>query len=254
MNLGDKRLRIGLGLVVGFAATACGKQAPGSSPPVATAEPASSNEQEMRPGEVVHEYAGDEGGEGEADDDGEDEASADEGGDEAAGGAPADDGKLDAEELHALANAALDQALEPAAPRLVTPLLPTEWPSTSGKVMVLAYPMAPLESGITRYTLFAASHRVTIDVGDGTVATEPLGKPGKGKKLGSIEKTRERSDDPIHAAEQALVDVVAGRRPLEKSRMLLQPYTVWVEAHATVGKDVNARLKGFVDSLQIKPK
>jgi hypothetical protein len=128
--------------------------------------------------------------------------------------------------------------------------LPTEWPSTSGRVMVLAYPLGPTESGVTRYTLFAASHRVTIDVNDGTATPEPLGK--KGKKLGTIEKSRERSDDPIHGAEQALVDVVAGRKPPEKARMLLLPYTQWVETHGAVGKDVDARVKAFVESLQKK--
>ena len=68
----------------------------------------------------------------------------------------------------------------------------------------------------------------------------------------SFEKTRERSDDPIHGAEAALVEVVAGRKPTEKARMLLMPYTQWVEGHGAVGKDVNGRLKGFVESLQRK--
>lgn len=235
---------MGLGVLV-LALAGCGKETPPPSPPVETGGDTAAAQQDVRPGEVVNSYEGRE----EEEDDDDDEAEGDDE-DDASDAAAADDGRLDASELLALANAALDQVLEPASPRIVTPLLPTEWPSTSGKVMVLAYPLAPLESGVTRYTLFAASHRVTIDVNDGTVTTEPLGK--KGKKLGSIEKTRERSDDPIHGAEAALVDVVAGRKPPEKARMLLMPYTQWVEGHGAVGKDVDGRLKGFVESLQRK--
>lgn len=245
---------MGLGVLV-LALVGCGKQTPPSSPPVETGGDPATAQQDVRPGEVVNRYEGREDEDGKDDDvvDDDDEAEGDDDDDDdddddASDAAATDDGKLDAVELLALANAALDQALEPGAPRVVTPLLPTEWPSTSGKVMVLAYPLAALESGVTRYTLFAASHRVTIDVNDGTVTTEPLGK--KGKKLGSFEKTRERSDDPIHGAEAALVDVVAGRKPPEKARMLLMPYTQWVESHGAVGKDVDGRVKGFVEGLQ----
>jgi len=254
MNVRKQRCAyLGLGLaVVGLAIAGCGKQAPTTSPPVEAGDETASTQQDVRPGEVVNTYEGQEGvdeGEGEGEGEGEDEAGDDEA-DGASEAAPADDGKLDAVELLALANTALDQVLEPGVARMVTPLLPTEWPSTSGKVMVLAYPMAALESGVTRYTLFVALYQVTIDVDDGTVATESIGK--KGKKLGSFEKTRERSDDPIHGAEQALVDVVAGRRPPEKARMLLLPYTQWVEGHGAVGKDVNVRMKGFLEALQKK--
>jgi hypothetical protein len=237
---------VGLGVLV-LALAGCGKQTPPPLPPVETGGDTATAQQDVRPGEVVNSY---EGREDEDDVDADDEAEGEGEDDDTSEAAAADDGKLDAVELLALANAALDQALEPGVPRVVTPLLPTEWPSTSGKVMVLAYPLAALESGVTRYTLFAASHRVTIDVNDGTVTTEPIGK--KGKKLGSFEKTRERSDDPIHGAEAALVDVVAGRKPPEKARMLLMPYTQWVESHGAVGKDVDARMKGFVESLQRK--
>ena len=237
-------------LVLALAITGCGKQAPASAPPVAAVDEESSEESELRPGEVVNEYAGHGDDEGNGEDDREDEASSDDEDDDAGETPPADDGKLDAAELLALANTALDQVLEPGAPRMVTPLLPSEWPPTSGKVMVLVYPLAVIEGQLTRYTLLAPSHRVTIAVSDGTVTTEPLGK--KSKKLGSIEKTRERSDDPIHGAEQALVDVVAGRRPPEKARMLLMPYTTWVEGHGLLGKDVSGRQKAFFEALQGK--
>lgn len=235
-----------------LALAGCGKQTPPPSPPVQDGGDTPTVQQDVRPGEVVNRYEGhEEADDDEADDDGtEADAEADADEDDAGTAPAANDGKLDATELLGLANTALDQALEPAAPRIVTPLLPTEWPSTSGKVMVLAYPLTPLASGVTRYTLFSASHRVTIDVNDGTVTTEAL---GKSKKLGTIEKTRERSDDPIHGAEAALVEVVAGRKPTEKARMLLMPYTQWVEGHGVVGKDVNGRLKGFVESIERKP-
>lgn len=240
---------VGLGLAVSLALAGCGKQAPASSPPEAEANAAPAVEEQLRPGEVVNEYEG--RGDEEDGDAGDDDGNDDEADDEAADESPeADDGRLDAVELLALANTALDQVLEPSAPRWVTPLLPAEWPPTSGKVMVLAYPLAPLESGVTRYSLSPAAYRVTIDVNDGTVTTEPL--PKKGKKLGTIEKTRERSDAPIHAAEQLLVDVVAGRKPPEKAVRLLYPYVEWVEGQGVAGKDVEGRTAGFVDALRKK--
>lgn len=240
-------LRLGLGLVTSLAVAGCGKQAPASSPPAAEDPETPPAESGLRPGEVAHSYQGredDEDGEG-------DDAQDDDDAQDAAAGQPTgeDDGRLDAVELLALANAALDEVLDPHAPRVVTPLLPSEWPPTSGRVMVLAYPLAPLESGVTRYTLSAATHRVTIDVSNGTVTTEALGKK-KAKKLGTIEKTRERSDDPIHAAEQVLVDVVAGRTPPEKARKSLYPYADWVTAHGAVGNDVDVRAKAFLELVR----
>ncbi len=249
MNVRRERCSyVGLGLVVGLAIAGCGKLAPESTPPVAAADEGSSAGAETRPGEVVNEYEGREDDEDDGDENGDEADDDDDADDDASEATAADDGKLDAEELHALANAALDQVLEPGSPRMVTPLLPSEWPPTSGTVMVLAYPLTPIEGELTHHTLMTASHRVTIAVGDGTVTTEPLGK--KSKKLGTIDKTRERSDDPIHAAEQALVDVVAGRRAPEKSRMLLMPYTTWAEGHGLLGKDVSGRQKPFFEGLQ----
>lgn len=225
----------------------CGKQAPPSQPPQASEPESASTEQQLRPGEVANTYEGHDDEDG--DDDG-DEALDDEASDDEAGtSTPEDDGRLDAVELRALANTALDQALDPYAARVVTPLLPTEWPSTSGRVMVLAYPLTPLESGVTRYSLFAATHRVTIDVNDGTVTTEPIGGK-KAKKLGTLEQTRERSDDPIHAAEQALVDVVAGRTTPEKARRMLYPYVEWAKAHGAAGHDVEGREAAFFELVR----
>jgi hypothetical protein len=242
-------LRLGLGLAASLGVAGCGKQAPASSPPVAEESETSSAESGLRPGEVAHSYQGREEDEDDEDeDDAEDDDDADDDADDddtANQPTSADDGRLDAVEMLALANAALDQALDPDAERLVTPLLPTEWPSTSGRVMVLAYRLTPFESGVTHYTLSAAMQRVTIDVNDGTVSTEAIGGK-KPKKLGTMEKTRERSDDPIHKGEQALVDVVAGRTPPEKARMSLYPYAEWVAAHGAVGQDVEGRMAGFL--------
>lgn len=252
MNLPVVLLRMGLGLLTSVALAGCGKQVPASSPPQESDPAGPGDEEQLRPGEVANTYVGhgDEEGAEDGDDDADDEADDEDTERSASGDAPksADDGRLDAVELLALANAALDEVLDPYAARVVTPLLPTEWPSTSGTVMVLAYPLTPLESGVTRYTLSSPSYRVTLAVGDGTVTTESLGK--KAKRLGTIEKARERSDDPIHQGEQALVDVVAGRKTPEKASRILRHYIEWADGHGAVGKDAEARAAAFFKALR----
>lgn len=164
------------------------------------------------------------------------------------GDAPAPDEGLTTAKVHALANAALDELLDPDAIRLVTPVLPTEWPPTSGKVMVLAYLLEPMPTGVASYRCGPAVATATIAVADGTVEAEKLA--GKRKGLGTIEEQRTRVDDPIFAAEQALIDVVAGSRKSRKAHYLLERYIKWLDAYANVGNDVTRRQPAFVKFIR----
>lgn len=213
----------------------CPKEAP---PPPVPPEPApeASDDPGLRPGEISNAYVGRE------DQSAPSTESPSDAGDEPNDAPPAEEG-LTTAKVHALANAALDELLDPDSIRLLSPTLPTEWPPTSGKVMLLAYPLEPMPTGVASYGCGPAVAMVTITVADETVNAEKL--VTKRKRLGTIEEQRVRADDPIFAAEQALIDVVAGTRDARKAHYLLERYTKWLDAYAYVGKDIAKRQPAF---------
>ncbi|MBL4684703.1 MAG: hypothetical protein JKY37_08955 [Nannocystaceae bacterium] len=224
-------------LLIGGLGCSKAAQPPPSTPPEPA--PVASDVNGLRPGEIGNEYVG---REDQSDPANKSDTNTTTGGDPDA--APPPDEGLTTAKVHALANAALDELLDPDAIRLVTPALPTEWPPTSGKVMVLAYPLEPMPTGVAKYRCGPAVAKVTISVADGTVQAEKVA--GKRKSLGTIEEQRTRVDDPIFAAEQALIDVVAGTRKPRKAHYLLERYIKWIDAYANVGKDVTKRQSAFV--------
>lgn len=215
----------------------CGKDPPPSTPPTAATTPAPTGDKELRPGEVDNTYVG----HGED----EDAATGDEtAADDADAEQDATPAGLTAAGAHTLAESALDEVLDPYAPRVVTPLLPTEWPPTSGQVQVLAYPLDPLETGVTRYTLSRATHRVLITVTDQSVTTEEIA--GK-KKIGTHEQVHEHGEPEVRKGEQALIDIVGGEAKAEKLQYQIALYTKWIDGHGKVGQDVAKRHKAFIE-------
>lgn len=142
--------------------------------------------------------------------------------------------QLTAAELQARAVEAL--GVDAARTRL-TPPLPATWPDAAGRVVFLAYRREALPSGRVRFLVRPPRHAVEVDVrtGEPRVVELPDG-PALGEAPGGPATTGE-----LDAAAQALVDVVAGRRPATEARPALAAYRRWLEAEPLVADDLRTR-------------
>lgn len=148
-------------------------------------------------------------------------------------------------ELSALAEQAVVEAIADHPSVLLTPALPVEWPAKAKAVAYFAYPIEPLESGVTKWQVGRAIARVVVKLDDKTTSVEPITQKNK-KPLGTFENKRASSTDPIHVAERSLIAIVAGQGDAEKLRYRLRPYTEWMDQHAVVRADMRERVPAFV--------
>ena len=218
---------IGLGLLC--AAVSCGKD----PPPTATPEPApvaqTQTETETPPPAETEDEVDEDLDDAEGDDD---DAPAD------------DDDTLTVEKAAQLVTDAVDAATDPYAARVITPPLPETWP-VAGKLVYYVYPLATFEgAAVDAYDAKTPSHRAVLDVATAEVTLEEL---SKGKKLGKYTHTRVRHDDAVAKAEQALLDLAAGRVEQKKVHYLLVGYGKWFETHGKVGADCRKRVQAFAD-------
>jgi hypothetical protein len=182
----------------------------------------------------------------EQDDTGDDEAEVAEhdeqreGGDASAKGP--DDGALTNEVARELVTAALDEVMDSYVARVITPALPPSWPLDGSTVVYLVYPLTPAERGVDRYKTTAPLHRVELDVSTREASVQTLEKP---KKLGDYDRPRPKKDDAMDKAEQALLDLAAGRVKAEKVHYLLFGYGRWFEANGSIGADAQKSSSAF---------
>ena len=125
-------------------------------------------------------------------------------------------------ELSAVAERAVVEAMSDHPSVLLTPALPIEWPAKAKAVAYFAYPIEPLESGVTKWQVGRAIARVVVKLDDKTASVEPIAQKNK-KPLGTFENKRASSTDPIHVAERSLIAIVAGQGDAEKLRHRLRP-------------------------------
>lgn len=208
----------------------CGKDAPAPATPepAPATQPVADVEPDPAPAETDEEDEDlDEGDDGETDD-----------------AAAADDGHLTVEKAAQLVTDAIDAATDPYAERIITPPMPEAWP-LAGKVVYYMYPLETFEgAAVDAYQAKTPSHRAVLDVATGEVALEEL---GKAKKLGKYTHTRVRHDAAVAKAEQALLDLAAGRVEQKKVHYLLAAYGDWFEKHGKVGTDCRKRVAAFAD-------
>lgn len=129
-------------------------------------------------------------------------------------------------------------------PRL-TPVLPAQWPDSSGEAEWLAYRAEVLPTGIVAYSLEGPVAKVTWKFPHGEIRNE---------KLEAI-TVKGRTDDALpapnmQAAEQALISVLLGHIPADSALAALQPYRAWADATPLLGADVRLRKQAFFDWLE----
>lgn len=143
------------------------------------------------------------------------------------------------------------QALGPDPTALLTPPLPAAWPDAGGRVVFLRYTVEALGSSLDRARLSSAPHQAVVDVATGTARKLDLAGAGP---LGEEEASMVDGPDEaaLAKAEQALVDVVAGRRPAEGARADLRAYVRWLEAQPLIAVDLAKRHAAFVAWLRAR--
>jgi hypothetical protein len=157
---------------------------------------------------------------------------------------PDDDGALTVADAAELVAVAIDTVTDPYAGRVITPPLPASWP-LDGRVAYYVYPLAAVEgASVDTYQAKLPSHRAVLDLATREVTLEPL--PAS-KKLGSYQRSRVRHDDDLAKAEQALLDVAAGRAELDAMHYRLAAYGPWFEQQGKIGSDCRKRVKAFAD-------
>jgi hypothetical protein len=212
----------------------CERSAPSSTP--TDAQPI---EPGPNGGDPTPEVARDDTGDGEAEVAENDEQREE---DDASAAKGPGDGALTNEAATQLVTVALDEVMDPYAARVITPALPPSWPLEGSTVVYLVYPLTPAEQGVDRYKTTAPLHRVELDVSTREVSVQTLEKP---KKLGDYDRPRPKKDDTMDKAEQALLDLAAGRVKPEKVHYLLFGYGRWFEANGSIGADAQKRSSAF---------
>lgn len=218
---------------IAIATLGCEKDMPPSLGPEDGGAPAVASS-ERPDGEGTEEYvAPDEGAEGEPEDEAREDTKA----------APEDD-HLTVATAAELVTAAIDAVMDPYADRVLTPPMPLSWP-LDGKVAYYVYPLAPMEgAAVDTYQSKSPSHRAILDVTTREVTLEEIPKP---KSLGAYQHTRVRTEEAVTKAEQALLDLAAGRVEQSKVHYLLVGYDKWFDKHGKVGADCRARVQAFAD-------
>lgn len=126
------------------------------------------------------------------------------------------------------------------AESLASPALVRRWPADDRTILFVVYPLSPSKSGVNSFTV-GAPVEVTVNLVDGTAAHAPM-------KKSAVVKEVDRVRDPaslranLEAAEQALIDVILERRPLNTAIVPLDGYREWFNAHRAMMTDLDKRL------------
>lgn len=155
-----------------------------------------------------------------------------------------------ADAVHARAEEAVADQLNPKQQWEASPVVPAQWPTKTLRLNVFYYPMASHPDNTSRYELFSAAWmvQVALDTGEATV-TAIKGR----RRLGTLETTRpsrlERSELAI--AEQTLVETtLGGTTPVGENNYW--GYLKYFREHPQLASDLTKRAPAFMKWLRRK--
>jgi hypothetical protein len=143
--------------------------------------------------------------------------------------------KLSARDLSSRARLALQP--EGGSILMLSPALPTSWPTTSAVLEWFAYKSQPLPTGVIASAVSGPVWKVTLTLPDG----EPRVERPRDATVENVRAEAALSVPDLAAAEQALVDVVSGVRTAEDARADLSVYGDWADAFPVMGDDLRRR-------------
>jgi hypothetical protein len=124
----------------------------------------------------------------------------------------------------------------------LSPPLPATWPPASAPQLEwFAYEQTPLATGVIASNVEGPLHVVSLALPDG----EPRAAMVSDRKALGRDTGAQPDVPDLAAAEQALVDVLLGRRTLDSARADLAPYSRWATAASPIGADLRRRKPEF---------
>jgi hypothetical protein len=148
-------------------------------------------------------------------------------------------------ELSRLARTAVGQSVRMAK---LTPLFPDHWPER-GSPVIFAYQSEPLPTGRVATRIHSPSQRVVFSA-DGVPTLESIPNPtvlGEQVEGGSYPSDFSAR---LEAAQDALLQVIAGCQPAESVRDAFRPYQTWLSHNSLVASDLQGRVGPFLDWLR----
>ncbi len=135
----------------------------------------------------------------------------------------------------------------------LSPLLPAAWPpqpasAGAAGAEILAYQSQALPSGIVAYRITGPKSIVSIVLPAGTFSI----RAAKDGKSCGTKRDAGPGPDAGDSAEQALLDVLLGKRTPEAARKDLDGYSQWVSQGSVIAKDVKRRKTAFFTWLAMK--
>jgi hypothetical protein len=157
-----------------------------------------------------------------------------------------------AEAAKEIAEAAVADRLDKKKTWLLSPVLPTKWPSNERVVAVYFYPMAANPHSLSHFQLFSAAWRVDVSLVDGTTKVSPV---AKSRLIGTVEDTRPSSLErrELDLAEASLVRRLLGADGTSGENAYWG-YLKFIHEHPEIGRDMERRAGAFVKWVRHKDK
>lgn len=159
---------------------------------------------------------------------------------------PAPAAAMQSASLDSLTSRARGALAKPGFNLVLSPMLPAAWPPASPAVEFFAYESMPLPSGVVSYRLTGPKFKLALTLPDGPPVLSPL---ENGQAAGTGYDRWPGAED-MRKAQEALLEVVAGRRDPEAAKADLRAYQKWSQFETVMGADARKRMPGFFGWLE----
>lgn len=129
---------------------------------------------------------------------------------------------------------------------ILSPVLPAAWPPQGPAVEFFAYASMPLPSGVVSYRITGPKFRLILPLPEG----KPVLTAVEDGKASGTEYDRGLGAEGMGNAQEALLEVVAGRRDPEAAKADLRAYVNWSRHGAVMGADARKRKGAFFAWLE----
>ena len=146
------------------------------------------------------------------------------------------------EDARSIAEAAVEDRLDPGQSWETSPALPAQWPTADREVVYLFYPVID-QGSLSKYQLHSAAYAVTVSLVDGSAEIAQL----RSKKLGSFTPYRQTfmERNELENAQTALFEHLMASED-ESADSPFWGYLRFFEKNPLLARDIRAKSPAFV--------
>lgn len=146
------------------------------------------------------------------------------------------------EDARSMAEAAVEDRLDPGRSWETSPALPAQWPAAGSEVVYLFYPVVD-QGSLSKYQLHSAAYAVTVSLVDGSAEVAQL----RSKKLGSFTPYRQTfmERNELENAQTALFEHLMASQD-EGADSPFWGYLRFFEKNPLLARDIRAKNPEFV--------